>query len=423
MLQPHYHEIETKVNHHDQIVEMEELELKSFQNHTNTSSKNDIEKPHHAIIQLSIKENIKKYFEDEWLPTIYDKVKTYEGFYNRHVMKLDAVNGVHNYVIILIFDSLQNFKNWQTSDDRNDMVGLVRDMGAAIRHMNAYGDIINDEVGYSDYEPADVEDGVKRKSKPISRIVSHDRLTTVPRPLPPPRWKLVCLLVFGVYASLLAIGESGLLPALVRAGCPQSLIIFLNVSMVVPLLVYSVMPLIMSIPLVNSWIRAERYCPIDKMHPILRLLDQGLQMFAVKEADSAQKEIPKNILDKFHKLEVKLNRLRDVNFNLRNELREATGKSRSISISGGIGDHGTDGNVQTTTKEVETILRKAKIKSPCDETKGAADGCGMLTMAVKHFVRWEYIHDFEKWTGITSLRSIEIFVASLFLYLPCIVYL
>ena len=103
--------------------------------------------------------------------------------------------------------------------------------------------------------------------------------------------------------------------------------------MLVTVLVYSFMPLMMSVSSINAWIRAERSCSVNKMHPISQLLDQGLQMFAVKEANFTKKDIPKNILDKFHKMELKLDKLRDINYDLRNELRTVAGKTRSVSIS------------------------------------------------------------------------------------------
>ena len=173
--------------------------------------------------------------------------------------------------------------------------------------------------------------------------------------------------------------------------------------MLVTVLVYSFMPLMMSVPSINAWIRAERSCSVNKMHPISQLLDQGLQMFAVKEANFTKKDIPKNILE--------LDKLRDINYDLRNELRTVAGKTRSVSISspGLNSPNESKSIVHTTTKEAETLLN-AKAK-PCSTSNnnldsngngsgsGNPEGCGHLTMAVKHFVRWEFIHDFEKWTG------------------------
>jgi antibiotic biosynthesis monooxygenase (ABM) superfamily enzyme len=247
---------------------------------------------------------------------------------------------------------------------------------------------------------------------------------------------------------------------MIRAGFPAGLFLFLTAFHVVTILVYVVLPLTMAVPVVGRWLKAPRPAP-HLMHPLHAVLDQGLQMFALKMAPPLSEGMAP-LLRRLETLESKVGRLREVNHRLNRELREGREGRGEGGLGGqeGQGGQGGQGVGATTTTAttnsttassptaatamdhyihqsdsaiaaIESFAQKrgmgghsmrgpsyvsasAPAASAASVSASVASwdqGNGMskdredrdnrdtsITMAVRHYVKWECVLDFELWT-------------------------
>ena len=250
--------------------------------------------------------------------------------------------------------------------------------------VNAYGGSFS---GYSD------TDSLAQST--FKKISLQNGILTVPRALPPPKWKLCLVIVTAVYSALLVVSLSGSVDAMLAADMPIGLVLFLSICHTVTLLSYAGLPLLMSIPCVNSWLRMKRRCEPSQMHPLHAVLDQGFQIFSVKLKPH---EVPKEVLDKITKLEVRVDKLLGMNANLQKQMNrfsyDPENPSNSIEneeeYSPAIIEDVRVNNVEKMVgsieshRESQSAHRKSELDSP-------------LTMACRHYVKWEYQNDFENW--------------------------
>jgi hypothetical protein len=196
-----------------------------------------------------------------------------------------------------------------------------------------------------------------------------------------------------VYSVLLVVGLSGSADAMLATDMPIGLVLFLSISHTVILLSYAGLPLLMSIPFVNSWLRMKRRCEPSQMHPLHAVLDQGFQIFSVKLKPH---EVPKEVIDKITKLEVRVDKLLGMNAKLQKQMNRYDPENSSNNIeneeeySSAVMEDVRVNNVEKMVGSIEShhesqsAHRKSELDSP-------------LTMACRHYVKWEYQNDFENW--------------------------
>jgi antibiotic biosynthesis monooxygenase (ABM) superfamily enzyme len=226
------------------------------------------------------------------------------------------------------------------------------------------------------------------------RITLHNCLNRVPKALPPPKWKLAVLITGAVYSTLLVINVSGSVDVMLSADMPLGLVLFLSICHSVVMLVYAGLPLLMSIPFINKWLRSKRRCEPSQMHPLLAMLDQGLQVFSIK---LQPREVPQSILDKISKLEVRVDKLLSMNTSLQAEVHSLHPPAEHSDAAGT--DTDTEPGIDET--QITHVVPMANFIESYHEARSknnSSDLSAPLTMAVRHYVKWEHQINFENWT-------------------------
>lgn len=374
-------------------------------NNSTTSTKID------TIIHITVSTSKRAYLED-WLIRIYEVLITFKGFRARHVHILSNNDKFIEYAIILVFDDINLLNLWLTSSERTEKTNELLLKGIKIYTIGAYGSgISSDELMISD-TISNKTIKVELSTTP-KRLKLHDNLKSIPRPLPPPKWKLTIITISLIYITLLVVGIGGSIRNMYLNNLPNGVITFFTLLHVVPFAMYALIPLFMSIPIINYWLRIPRTCSPEEMHPIYALFDQGLKMFANKI-----EIIPIDILQRLDRLEIKIDKLRIINHNLNLELRSIKQSSEldsntpppnvdnnNNSIIQSHNTHIIDKKEEHILHQINNFISNKTNQSMNDNntidnnTNNTIDKDGYITMAVKHFIKWEYIYDFELWTN------------------------
>jgi antibiotic biosynthesis monooxygenase (ABM) superfamily enzyme len=382
--------------HQSQSVSANVSDAFSSTSNSNTSTYDSVS---HFIVPLP-----QKGFMISWLADSYEIVSSFKGFVNRQVHLIQQRDGYAEYVTVIRFSSFHHFKAWFTSKERSNFFDQLNRVGITFTVLNAYGGQV---------EGDNIEESQQ------NRIALQNSALKIPTARPPPKWKLTLVVVCTVYVVVAAFVYSGQGDVMLTAGLPRGLIALVFVIQVVTLNVYALAPCVMEIPLVDRWLKAKRP-PADSMHPIQAVLDQGLKMFALK----IQPPPPAEILSRLDKIEAKLEKLRDFNFSLKEHVRPLTETRDDSSLS--IIDH-----IDLTLSQLEgqrTRLRKMSIGNSFDDQyvshvslPGSSPPVAdhkRITMAVRHYVKWECIPDFEvfsseiekemkRWPGFLGMVKIQ----------------
>jgi antibiotic biosynthesis monooxygenase (ABM) superfamily enzyme len=327
----------------------------------------------HVIVPKSKNEFFKK-----WLIETYDEVSMFHGFISRRVHEMNSTDEYLEYVIINIFQSYESFKDWYVSQERSKLMKKLKQHHIQWNVMNAYGGDVEDDSTQT----------FNHHSRVSNRIHLQNSLMKIPKPLPPPKWKLTIILIVSIYALVVAFIFSGQFDIYLEAGLPKSFIYFFFVTQLVIVNVYALAPLVMEIPFVDKWLRYQRPNP-ETMNPFLAALDQGLKIFAVKVSPPPHPELVRRI----DALERKLDRLREVEYNLKLSLQ----KSHSLSPHSDF-EHEDPRSPVHALRSIEASLEKfTSRKRSNSEMKLSNRHKHKITMAVRHYVKWEYLLEFEDW--------------------------
>jgi antibiotic biosynthesis monooxygenase (ABM) superfamily enzyme len=327
----------------------------------------------HVIVPKS-----KNTFFKKWLTETYDEVSMFQGFISRRVNEMSSTDQYLEYVIINIFQSYETFKDWYVSQERTKLMKKLKDHHIQWNVMNAYGGDVEDDHTQT----------FNHHSRVSNRIHLQNSLMKIPKPLPPPKWKLTLILIVSIYALVVAFIFSGQFDIYLEAGLPKSFIYFFFVTQLVTLNVYALAPLVMELPFVDKWLRAERP-NLATMNPLLAALDQGLKIFAVKVSPPPHPELVRRI----DALERKLDRLREVEYNLKQALQKSHSPSPN-TFSPNFDEESPVHALRSIEASVEKITTRRRSNS---EMKLSNRHKHKITMAVRHYVKWEYLLEFEDW--------------------------
>ena len=272
-----------------------------------------------AVFQTAVPKKFKEFFEKQWLSDILHDVSGYKGYRYRTVHLLTSQGDYLEYAVCLNFDSIENLSKWVTSPNRQARIDKLNSIGGHCHRIGQYGGAsqkISTSTSPFGSKTAISDNEGGNSVGSVQRIELQDLCSIIPRPLPPPKWKLTILIYLGVLACVVNSSFGGSLAAMAAAGFPTGLIILIDVMQSVPVMVYALMPIVISMPVVNSWLRAPR-CPPEQMSPLHSLLDQGLQIFAERKD-----AVPPALLQRVDRLEGRVNRLRRANYNLTIELEK-----------------------------------------------------------------------------------------------------
>ena len=375
-----------------------------------------------AVIEVLVPESLREYFTKVWSRDTYRKVSAFKGFQKRQLYLTSGKGGFYEYFVIMVFDDFDSFTSWQQSNERNEQVAILERYGILSILINAYGGgtaALNNSYAYH-------------------RIVLHNTLSrSISWPMPPPKWKLVIIIFTAVYCSLLVKNEGSLSVALQKANQPPGFNILVGIVVVVLTNSYATLPLMMASPWVNKWLRARRGMLVTDMHPLHSLLDQGLLIFA---AETQEGQVPPELLQRLSKLEAKCDKLRETYHILRRKVssqrqeldqrssggtvspartpspgvqwgttpdpavvdKDAYGAGDEADADAGAGADHPSLQGQDTVPSAEIRKAIVELNLPLEAKSQSTP----ITMAVKHFVKWESVLDFEKWTDeIVSLNS------------------
>ena len=328
----------------------------------------------------------KKEFFKQWLINSYDEISVFKGFISRHVHEVAQRDGYIEYVTVIIFESYSAFKEWYTSNERMKILKSLKQANIQWSMMNAYGGNIED-VDTSPYS--------KNHHKLTNRITLQNSLVKIPKPIPPPKWKLTLTLIISIYVIVVSYVYSGQFEVLHKHQFPKSFIYFIFVSQLVIINVYALAPLIMELPFVDAWLRMKRADPAT-MHPIHAVLDQGLKMFAVKISPPPHPDI----IRRFDILERKIEKLREVEHNIKVALQNSPYDLESIQTNEEESEPLIKSltNLEPSLTRAKQITERRRSNSDIFATKDHPPK-HKITMAVRHYVKWERVLEFEDWTN------------------------
>mmetsp|Transcript_42794 Transcript_42794/g.114934 ORF Transcript_42794/g.114934 Transcript_42794/m.114934 type:complete len:499 (-) Transcript_42794:62-1558(-) len=232
----------------------------------------------------------------------------------------------------------------------------------------------------------------------------HFTIKNMPTNMPPRKRKLSILIEFFVFFTVWTFAEAGVggkIDAWINGDF--GLALFLELCAVVPIIVYCLMPLATSLPLIKGWLARTRAPPSDEPW---RTLDLGLSIFTPlppPKPDAA-------LVARLDALERKVDALKAKGAEYHADLVEAGLRKRLGSGDGdGLGNVGqapafTDGrqtiqpNLAHNGSEAtaEEVFRQTG-QGPQNAVEIRDEG-EEVTVSATHFVKWECTEDFKRWT-------------------------
>lgn len=355
-----------------------------------------------------------------WLAELYELVVTFKGFVTRSVHELKQSEDYGEIVMITVFDSFNSFRNWHMFETRRDKYNSLAHHDIKWTALNDYGGIDNDGKHLN---------GDRASSH---RILEQNAAIKVPKPRSPAKWKLTLILIVSIYMIVACYIYSGQSAVFLAAGLPKSFITLIYVWELVTINVYALSRIVMDIPLISKWIRLPRP-PADQMSPIQRVLDQGLEIFA----DKSSAPLPPDLTQWMDKMEGKVSALRKKEHEMKmiiqsvcetvTSMKECLATLPVTSPLHPTTTHATkaSSHKQTTILndkllKMEDLVSIYRTQSPPvagasrspDPSECNLDGVGngmsissptnvppsRICMAVRHYVKWEYVLEFEAWT-------------------------
>lgn len=319
-----------------------------------------------AVVYLVVPvQNFEKY--KAWMSDVMEAVSACKGFKTRYVHEVERSESHIQLMVVTVFDSYPSYSSWLTSDKRRELFDLLRDLGVTFSTLNAC-----DGPGPSAGE------GSK-----LHRILDQSTALKLPKPRPPPKWKLTLLLILSIYIIVVVYICSGQSAAMLEAGLPKGFTVFVFVTQLVLINVFAWSRIVTEIKWIDKWLRMER-SDIEHMNPVHAALDQGLMIFASKSAQAIHPELAQWMV----KMEGKMTKLRKVEFELKEaieKLEETRGKHQHHVI--------TDSpHVSKIDNAFSNIEGKSVFAYQNSELPKR------ISMAVRHFVKWEFVNEFEVWT-------------------------
>ena len=328
-------------------------------------------------------------------------LSNWKGFLSRTVYHFVNQHDKDLYIAIIAFSSLKSMRSWTTSKERERCIKIGNKNGLQIHKLNEYGGVGSDI------------------SKP-NRISLHDGMQLVPKPRPPPKWKLFLLALSGAYITNLGTIFNSFAPRMLTKGFPIGLVIFLDLALVVTFLTFVYFPVVQSLPIIDKWMR--RGGQVGEMSPCVSVLDQGLQMFAAPMHGT----IVDSLKVRVDKLEQHVDALRNAIFSPSGG--ETTSSPSSVSRTSAppnqLGQAWVDPLVQqlkarqAASQNAGTDEESYVLVEDGGPTEQRASSDQLLTLSVAHWVKWEHVANFRKWTekmtremarhpGFVGLTTIE----------------
>ncbi len=158
----------------------------------------------------------------EWVKSVNNAVKEFEGYLGSDLIR--PRDQFHpEYVIVLRFDKYEHLRAWMGSPEREKSVKRLEDMTDGEVHQKTHG-----------FEPC---------------FILPDPSVSL---TPPAKYKMALLTMLAIYPPLLAV--STLIQFLLH-GWPRALLILLTVLLLVPAMIYYIMPWVTR--LFRSWLYPE----------------------------------------------------------------------------------------------------------------------------------------------------------------------
>ena len=194
-----------------------------------------------TIIHLIVPAGRKSYFDD-WLVRIYEVLITFKGFISRYVYQVAVKDGYIEYAVVLVFDSELSQRAWMESTERMEKIDEIAIRDIKHQAITAYGTNVSgssDSIPHEGSTAAAVHSHIS--SSVHNRINIHDSMLTIPRPLPPAKWKLTIILITLVFIVLLVVHYGGSTQKMLANGLPSGLVTFISLIHIVTFLIYSLL--------------------------------------------------------------------------------------------------------------------------------------------------------------------------------------
>lgn len=225
-------------------------------------NREDDELPCNSFYRIACTQKHLKYIETVWLPGINDEIRNFKGFRHRLVIPPTVVeqdddsDAPLEYVVILYFQGIQNLRSWAVSGERQYWVDQAARRGIVVGSL-ADRDVPVDDDDSTNNGGAAAAAAVWTKSKPTQIELHHDAMKSAPKVSPPPRYKLFLVIWMCVFSmNIVNNFANGKVP-LMALGVPYSGALFVELCHTMPVIIYALAPLIMSLAVVARWIKVR----------------------------------------------------------------------------------------------------------------------------------------------------------------------
>ena len=146
-----------------------------------------LEQSYDAVIHVVVPQTARKYYE-QWGEETLEILSSFKGFIRRVIYPVSSEAAFTEYVVIMVFDTLENFTAFYNSPERIVKYKELESQGIQSAVMNNYGN------------STDLSKGSSSKAQHCTnRIDLQNSDIRIPRPRPPPKWKLALILMICVY--------------------------------------------------------------------------------------------------------------------------------------------------------------------------------------------------------------------------------
>ena len=198
-----------------------------------------------GVISMGVRTEAVQDF-DIWLEEIGRDVEQFVGFQARDIARSKPRGTVVPVSVLLFFDNSANLRRWEASDERAAHLHRAKEL-----NLFAKPDQVAIEVRAEDDEPTR---WVTSASGPTDAAA---------KPLPPPKWRLVCVTWFCVFTSVYTLEGAEVMPNMLKTGwIPFEVALLLILFLVVSIIIYGYSELVINLPLgplsISRWLKSPR---------------------------------------------------------------------------------------------------------------------------------------------------------------------
>lgn len=365
-----------------------------------------------GVISMDVRTEAVQSF-DTWLDEIGRDVEQFVGFRGRDIARSAPRGTVVPVSVLLFFDSSTNLRRWEASAERAAHLLRAKEL-----NLFAHPEQVAIEVRADD-------DG------PTRWVTSASGSTdATAKPLPPPKWRLVCVTWFCVFTAVYTLDGAEVMPNMLKVGwIPFEVALLLILFLVVSVIIYGYSEWLINLPLgpflIGRWLKSPRLT--IPLHPTMDGTSMSLRVVASAICSCLTDGCgccnpppppppPTSLLRRLERAEGRLDALR------RHQHKAIRAQS---GAKGGRAWLAAD---PTQALGVELEKQRSKVREntdalldklePADNSAPPVGDGEPITVAVHHRIKWECEDEYADWCkamtakmkgfdGFVSIRTVK----------------